>query len=140
MPADVPALVALGIEALNEDPYTELIIDPEKVRKVAVECVSAATNFAWVAERDGEVAGAVCAIVVPMMFYERSQASVVMYYCRRAPGEGIALLREFLRWARARPVIKLIEFTLERHADPRIGKLLTRLGLRQVLPIYIQLR
>ena len=138
-PGDIPAIVELGIEALRQDAYDELLIAPDKVRRMAVECVSSANNFAWVCESDGRVQGAVVALVHELMFYERKQASCVMFYCK-VPGEGVKLMREFLRWARNRPAIKLIVFTLERRADPRIGKLLTKLGLKTGLPVFIEAR
>ena len=139
IPADISAIVELGLEALKIDPYPNLVISEIKIFSLATECVSAATNFAWVAEKDGKVVGAVCAIVHPLMFYERSQASVVQIYCQY-PGDGLKLLREFLRWARSRPVIKMICVTLEAKADPRIGKLLNRLGLQKELPVYLEIK
>jgi len=138
-PSDIPAITSLGLEALMNDPYPNLVISPEKVEKMAIECVSAATNFCWVAEEDGEVVAAVSALVHDMMFYERKQATVVQFYTRKS-GAGIKLIREFLGWARGRRVIKMICFTLECNADPRIGKLLRRLGLSEALPVYMELR
>lgn len=138
-PGDIDAIVRLGIEALNNDPYEELVISESGVREAATLCVSSSQCFAWVAEEDGEVKGAVVALVQDMLFYERKQASVLMFWCH-IPGDGIKLIRQFLRWARSRPIIKMIEFTLERNADPRIGKMLSRLGLKTALPIYIQVK
>jgi hypothetical protein len=137
-PDDIDSIVALGFEALQSDPYDGLTISRVKVYNVATECVSSSNNFAWVAEKDGEVVGAVCAIVHPIMFYEKRQASVVQYYCTD-PGQGIKLLREFMRWAEGRPVIKMICFTLEINSDPRIGDLLAKLGLAGELPVYLKL-
>lgn len=136
MPADIPAITAIGLEALRAQAYPGLVISPEKVEHVARECVTSASNFAWVAERDGVVGGAVCALVHDQMWYARKQASVVQF-ASNIPGDGAKLLREFMRWARGRPAIKLISFSLECDADPRIGKLLERLGLRTALPNYI---
>ena len=121
------------------DPYPNLVIDKEKVRAVALECVSSASNFAWVTEVDGKVVAAVSAFVTDMLFYERKQANVVQFYTT-CPNAGLPLIREFLRWARSRRVIKMICFTLEIQADPRIGKLLSRLGLKSELPIFMELR
>jgi hypothetical protein len=138
-PADIKSIFNLGIEALENDAYDKLVIDREKTFIMARECVSSANNFAWVAENDGVIGGAVLALVHPNMFYERSCATVVMFYCK-LPGEGVRLIREFLQWSRKRPIIKLIQFTLERNADPRIGVLLKRLGLNTALPVYFEVR
>ena len=136
-PADIDGVTALGLEALENDPYEGLLIDPARVRAVAMEGITAPSNFCWVCEEDGEIVGAVTAIVTDMLFYERKQANVVQFYCK-APGEGAKLLRELMSWARGRPVIKAVLFTLEHRADPRIGKLLTRLGLEVELPVYME--
>jgi hypothetical protein len=103
-PNDLEGLIALGIEALESDPYPNLVISRDKVREMAVECMSGAQNFCWVCDVDGEVRGAVSAIVHDMMFYERRQATVIQFYCKE-PGQGVQLLREFLKWARSRRVI-----------------------------------
>jgi hypothetical protein len=139
VPNDIDSIVCLGIEALNKYSYPNLLIDKDKIYQIARECVSAPCNFSWVSVTDNKVTGAVCALVHPLMFYERSQASVVQFYCK-TPGEGIKLLREFLGWARSRPVIKLICFTLEGRMDPRVGKMLNRLGLKQELPVYLEVK
>ena len=138
-PSDVPAVVKLGIEALNMDPYDNLRIDEDKATAIATECISAPCNFCWVAENDGEVLGAVTALVHPMAFYERSQATVIQFYCKD-PGQGIKLIRELLNWVATRPAIKMVCFTLECRADPRIGKLLKRLGLQDELPVYMRVK
>lgn len=137
-PDDIDAVVALGLEALQNEPYPGLTISRVKVYTVATECISSSNNFAWVAEKDGKIVGAVGAIVHPIMFYEKRQASVVQYYCTE-PGEGIKLLREFMKWVKNRPVIKMVCFTLEINTDPRIGDLLSKLGLTGDLPVYLKL-
>ena len=133
-------IVELGLEALNDNSYETMRVDPAKVRKIAIECVSGASNFCWVAEQKGVIVAAVTALVHDLLFYERKQASVVQFYSRGHSGEGTQLIREFLKWARGRRAIKLITFTLEPGADPRIGKLLTRLGLTNHLPMYTEVR
>lgn len=131
--SDVDGIAALGLEALgNPD---GLRVSREKVYEAARECISSRTNYAGVVVQDGEVVGALCAFVHELMFFERKQASVIQFYCK-APGEGIKLIRDFLAWARSRPMIKMIAFTLECDADPRIGKLLQRLGFDEEMPVW----
>lgn len=138
-PQDIDGIVALGIEALKNDPYEGLVISEERVREAARECISGANHFCWIAEDDGTVVAAVSAFALPMMFYERFQLTVVQFYSKAA-GQGVKLLREMLRWADGRPAIKSIVFTLEHKADPRIGKLLRRLGFTAELPVYMKIR
>lgn len=138
-PDDIQAITDLGLEALEKDAYENLVIDPDKVRAMALECISSASNFAWVNEIGGEIVAAVSAFVSEMMFYERMQATVVQFYTR-VPNAGLPLIRKFLEWARGRPIIKLICFTLECNSDPRIGMMFERLGLSLSLPVYAELR
>lgn len=137
-PDDIDSVFKLGCEALNLDPYPGLEVSRVKVFSAATECISSASHFSWVAEKDGIIVGAVSALVHPIMFYEKSQASVVQFYCTE-PGGGIKLLRELMKWVERRPVIKMVCFTLEVRADPRIGKLLNRLGLTGELPVYLKI-
>lgn len=139
VPNDIHAIVDFGIEVLNINPYENLSISRVKVYSMATECVSSSNNFAWIAEKNDKIVGVVGALVHPMMFYEGSQASVVQFFCK-SPGNGIKLLRKLMDWIEGRHVIKMTCFSLEVRADPRIGKLLNRLGLDKELPIYIKIR
>lgn len=134
---DVSGIVALGLEALMINGYPGLIPCRSKMREAAIECISSASNYAWVVEKEGKVVGAVLALVHSMAFYKKNQATVIQFYCTEA-GEGVKILREFMAWVKSRPVIKLVCFTLEARADPRIGKLLNRLGLQEEHPIYLK--
>ena len=138
-PSDLKSVVRLGIQGLESTGYKHMIIDRDKVEKVAIECISSPTNFCWVAEHDGEVVAAVSALVFDLMFYQRKQCNVVQFWSNY-PGAGIKLIREFLKWARGRRAIKMIIFTLEANVDPRIGKLLKREGLVSEMPIYLEVR
>ena len=137
IPADLnrEESIPLVIEALRTERYPTLVISLERIRATALECITSAQNFAWVCEKDGKIVGAVGATTNPGFWFERSEVNVVMFYCK-APGEGIALLRELVRWFRSRPILKRLNFVCEYDADPRLGKLLERLGLNKAFPTY----
>lgn len=124
-PSDLEAIVKLGIEALEIDAYEELLISPDKVRAVTKECISAAPHFVWVSEIAGEVVGVLGALVTPLMLHERSQATIVMWYCK-AGGEGMKLLKEFMEWSKGRPMIKQVQYTGERRGNPKILQFMQR--------------
>ena len=138
-PADLDAITELGVEALNIDPFEDMVIDPGRCRRMAQMCVNDAGSFAWVSEIDRVVVAAVLASVHDCMCYERKQASVVQFYTR-VPGEGIKLIRHFFRWVEPRRAIKMVAFTLETKVDPRIGKMLSRMGLNLEMPVYLMTR
>ena len=135
-PADIPKAIEIALEALAIDPYPELVVSQERVRAAVTECISSAAHFAWVSEIEGEVVGGIGALVTPMIFHERSQASILLWYCR-TPGDGAALMHQFVSWCKSRPMIKQIQYTGERGADPRVGALAKRCGLRETLPLYL---
>src|SRR3990172_4175226 len=118
--SDIEKLIPLAIEALRIERYPSLVVSKDRIRSMIIEAVSSAQNFARVCERNGELMGAVGAITVPGFWFERYEASVVMFYCK-SPGEGMAMLRELLQWFRSRQALKRLTFTCEIDADPRIG-------------------
>lgn len=126
---DVPAITRLAIEAVSRQPLDGLRISSERIGAAAKSVITRPDCFCWVAvDAAGEVQGCVAAECMPGFWFERQQCSVLMFYCR-LPGEGIRLLREFARWVKSRPAIKLAVFSVEPDENAeRIGKLLTRLG------------
>ena len=91
------------------------------------ECIAGNSHFIWVSEIDGVVVAAVAAMSERSFWFERQQCSVLLYYTR-IPGEGLKLLREFGRWVKSRPVIKVAVMELEPTTDPRLIKFLKRIG------------
>lgn len=139
-PGDIEQLLALGREAMERGADPRLRISPAKMRAMAVYCLSGAGNFALVCEDEaGKIHGAVVAFVDEMLFYERRQANVVQFYCT-APGWGVKMLRELIRWAWSRPIIRAVVFTLEVDVDPRVAKLLERLGIERSHPVYMGIK
>lgn len=136
--ADIPAIVDLAVESVSRDPLP-VKIDRAAMAETAAELIKGNQHFSWVAEQDGAIVAAVGAQVAPGFWFQRNQCSVLMFYSRRA-GPGIALLREFARWVKSRPTIKLALFSLEPGMDRRIGLLLRRLGFSMETPQYVYVR
>lgn len=138
-PADIERLVELGVEALTVDAYDELVPSPDRILELSRECISSPAHFAWVSDVDGDVRGALVAYNSPMELYERNSANVLMWYC--ANGDGMKLMAEFIRWFRARPIIKQVQYTGERHGDPRILAILKkRYGFSSDVPFLYLMR
>ena len=136
--SDIPAIIDLAVESVTRSPLPVVIDRPEMVATAEV-CIPGNAHFVWVAEEDGVVVGCVAAQVSKGFWFQRLQASVLLFYTRK-PGGGIALLREFSRWVKSRPAIKMAVFSLEHDADPRIGTLLKRLGFGLQNPQYTYVR
>lgn len=137
-PKDRARVVELATRAVSVDPLP-LRVDKERMGASFDEVVAGNQHFMWVAEHEGVVVAGLAAHVSDGFWFQRSQASVLMFYTEQ-PGAGIALIREFARWVKSRPVIKMAVFSLERNADPRIVKLLSRLGFNLMFPQCVYVR
>lgn len=129
-PSDIPAIVSIATESVSRDALP-VRIDPDAMSETAAEAISSARHFMWVSEVNGEVVAAVCCWADPSFWYERQQASVLLYYTR-VPGEGVKLLRKMMEWVKSRPTIKVCVMELEPNADDRLIKLMKRFGMKRV--------
>lgn len=134
--SDVPAIVELAVESVSINPLP-VRLDRQAMGDTARALIIGNQHFSWVSTQDGRVVGAVGACVQPGFWFQRSQASVLMFF---AHAGGIQLLRELARWVRARPTIKVAVFSLEPGMDPRIGHLLSRLGFGRQSIAYTYVR
>ncbi len=134
--SDVPAIVELAVESVSINPLP-VRLDRQAMGDTARALIIGNQHFSWVSTQDGRVVGAVGACVQPGFWFQRSQASVLMFF---AHAGGIELLRELARWVRARPTIKVAVFSLEPGMDPRIGHLLSRLGFGRQSIAYTYVR
>lgn len=122
---DIEAIVDLSVESVSNDPLP-VRISRDAMRDTA-RTLLAPAHFLWVTEIEGRVVAAVGACAQPSFWYERLQCSVLLYWSRVA-GAGIGLLREFARWVKGRPAIKVAIIELEPGVDPRLVSLFKRLG------------
>ena len=136
---DVPALVSLGHKALNRDLPNEVQIDNKALYRLANCCLASSSNYLYVYEFDCKVVASVAAFVSDSPLYVGRQAEVVQFFTSK-PGAGIALLRHFRDWIKTSDDIVMTMFSLESYADPRIGKLLMRLGFQESRPSFIMWR
>lgn len=123
---DIDAVVDLAVESVSNNPLP-VRVDKGAMRDTAKEAASSRAHFLWVAEVDGEIVGAFGAMSHPSFWHERQVCSVMLYYTR-VPGEGLSLIREFARWVKGRPAIKVAVMELEPEGDPRLIKFLERVG------------
>ncbi len=137
--ADIPALVDLCIEALNVDPYPQLVIDRSRVYEGVKECVGSARHFSWVSEVDGVIHGALGALVLPFLMYERNLCQIVIWYCRN-PGDGMHLMYKLFEWIKGKPMIKQVLYEMNPKSDVRILKVFKRAGFTEVLPTLTMTR
>lgn len=123
--SDISAIVDLAVESVSINPIP-VVIDREAMRAQAIECM-APQNYLRVVERDGEVVGAWAAVTHPSFWHERRVCSVLLHYARM-PGAWVQMARDFHRWVESRPVIRVAVMELEPESDPRMVRLLKRIG------------
>ena len=123
--SDVPSIVDIAVESVSHDPLP-VRIDREAMADMARECMGPA-HFMWVTEHEGKVVAAMAGYVQKGFWFERLQCSVLLYWSR-VPGAGLPLIREFARWVKGRPAIKLAIVELEPGVDPRLVKFFKRVG------------
>lgn len=128
--ADIPAIVDIAVESVNQNPLPVRVCR-DSMAETTREAVSSNQHFVWVSEIDGKIVAAVGAMSERSFWYERQQCSVMLYYTRVA-GEGVKLLREFARWIKSRPAIKIAVLELEPQADARLIRFLGKLGFSRL--------
>jgi hypothetical protein len=122
---DIPSIVDIAVESVSIDPLP-VKIDREAMAETVRTCLNPA-HFVWVAEQDGKVVASVVACVQQGFWFHKLQCSVLLYYTRVA-GAGLPLLREFAKWVKSRPAIKLAVIELEPGVDPRLVQFFKRVG------------
>lgn len=132
--ADVDAVAAFVIEGMRPELYP-LHLDRAKVRAVVEAFIEPSRDQFQLAAFDGDrMVGGIAAVVMPMLFFERHEAHVVL--CRATtPGAGRRLLRELRGWADADMRIRRVVWPMEFHADPRIQLLAARVGFKNTLTV-----
>jgi N-acetylglutamate synthase-like GNAT family acetyltransferase len=123
--SDIAAIVSIAVESVSKDPLP-VKIDHEAMAETARSCLSPA-HFMWVAESDGKVVAAFAACAQQSFWFTKLQCSVLLYYTR-VPGAGLPLIREFAKWVKSRPAIKVAVVELEPGVDPRLVKFFKRVG------------
>lgn len=122
---DISSIVDIAVESVSKDPLP-VKIDREAMAETARTCLNPA-HFMWVAEQDGKVVAAFAACVQPSFWFSKLQCSVLLYYTRVA-GASLPLIREFAKWVKSRPAIKVAVVELEPGVDPRLVRFFKRVG------------
>lgn len=124
-PKDLDRIVELAVESVSTNPLP-VRIDRDAMREQARICM-APQNYLSVVEDGGEVIAAWAAETHSSFWHERKTSSVLLHYSRR-PGAWVALARDFYRWLESRPVVRVAVLELEPESDPRMVRLLKRIG------------
>jgi hypothetical protein len=129
-PDEYQQVADFAIEGMRCDLYPGLRLQRAKVDHVVQHFGASQSDFHQIAVDGGRVVAALAAAVSDMLFFERSEAHVVM--CRSVmPGVGRKLIAALRAWADADMRIRRVQFPQEFHADPRARRMLARYGFTQ---------
>ena len=132
---DIPEIVELAVESLNQYPWPL-----QKNRRAIREIIelSIGQECAWVSDQ-GKILGAVFGVVHPGVWFSENQVSLVMFYCPTG-GEGYKLLRKFADFVKSRQDIGMAAVSLEEFHDDRYVRMFKRLGFTKPAPTFIYVR
>jgi hypothetical protein len=117
--------------------YEDLRMDESKIRKGIVQSISSANHFAWVAQNNGKVDGAIIGLTSENLWAQRKNCIVALWKAT-VPGDGAALLREFKDWVQSRRAIRVAGLVPDSdHLDARAYMLAGRIGFKSSGGIHL---
>lgn len=129
--ADIRAMVALGREVHAQSRFAAHPYSESDASLTALEMIRASHGCALVADHGGSIEGFLLGGVMPCFFGPTRVASDLVTYARR-PGDGVRLVREFIRWAKARGCEE-IEMGISGGINPeRTSQLYEKLGMPKI--------
>lgn len=131
---DVAAIADFAIAGMRAELYPGMRVSRAKVEGVIRHFAGTPAAFQLAAFEGGQVVGAVAAIEAPMLWFERSEAHVVL--CRATqPAVIRTLLRELRRWADGQFLVRRVVWPMEFHHDERMPRLAARFGFDNQLQL-----
>lgn len=132
---DCEPVAAFAIEGMPS--HDGLLLSPQKVRAVVWHFWKSATDFHLVAWEGRKVVGVLAAVVGELLFFERSEAVVVVCQARGVPGVGRELIRRFMAWARESFMVRRVQFPMDLGSRPGYQRLLRRAGFNQTQTVCV---
>lgn len=132
--ADIDALAAFAIDGLRPERQPMLMSYPKI--EATIRHFIGPNDFSLMAEEGGKILGAVALMVVEMLWFERSEAHVVMCRATR-PGVGRELLKRAMDWCRDDTRIQRVVWSLEDDAPRATARLARMLGFNVTQTICV---
>lgn len=119
---DADQVAEFAIEGLRAELYP-MHVDRHKVRAVVETfCQPSPDRFQLAAFDGGRMVAGIAAAVIPMLFFERCEAQIVMFRSVK-PGAGVMLLRALRRWVAKDMRVRRVVWPMEFHTDERTLRL-----------------
>lgn len=105
---DLPGFIELVHRFRAElSTYPGCPVDRKSLVHVFGRCCNSAQALALVAEHDGEITGALLAILQPLWWSEAKEATDAMIYAEH-PGDGYRMAKRYVRWAWRQPKVQIV--------------------------------
>jgi len=135
---DIPAILDIGQWYLDHI-HPGTTIDREAGPKDLRYLISSATGWVGVAEKGGEIVGALAGQVVRQSFVKQRYATDVGFVVLPGhPIQAVGLARHFIHWSRQQKGVRDVTLQISSglaNVD-RVGKLYEKLGLRHMGGCY----
>lgn len=125
--ADQARILDLAME--QTELYPRLRPDPDKIRALIVDSISAPRHYAIVVQQR-KVDGVLLAFTSNNAWAQR-QNCAVMLWVSKIPGAGAMMLRDFRDWMQGRRAIRVAGFAPDVELDPRVWILAERIGFER---------
>lgn len=129
---DIEGMLALGKRAVSTMPEgTYPPIDDLSCKRAAAMMVQSKQYIALVDDHDGLIRGMMVGTTDRLLYSLQRYATDVVFISGR-PGAGIAMLRQFVAWAKAQKVYEITCAVSSGEDDPRMANLYRRLGFTKI--------
>ena len=136
---DAPAIWRLAQEVHSTAYYSSIPLSEQKCKRLISMMIGSPTQFAWLAERGGEIQGVLLGGVDEILWSTKKEASDILFYVRNtAKGDGVRLARQFIGWARNIPSVYLVGLSVSTGNPDEAERLYEGLGLRRLGGIYVE--
>lgn len=132
---DIAPMVDFAITGLRAHLYP-MWPSQEKVLHVVRHFINTKRDFQFAAFLDGRIVGALGAVVTEMLFFERCEATVLIFRAT-VPGVGAELIRRMQEWCASEMRIRRVQFPCEFDAPRSMARYLRMQGFnrQQVLAV-----
>ncbi|MBF0138500.1 MAG: GNAT family N-acetyltransferase [Magnetococcales bacterium] len=138
--ADLIGLSHLVEKAHQESRYRDLPLDPGAFKRDYMVAMRSPRQQVWVAEREGELVGALVAITDKVYGWSTARVAtdIFFYVSEVGIGSGAGLLRRFMQWAAAFPdvVMVVLQTGSGIREDSRVERLYEAFGMEITGQIY----
>jgi GNAT superfamily N-acetyltransferase len=132
---DIPEIIRLSETMHQESRYRDLPYSGQKFSALLRRLIDSPSGMVAVAEKDGQIVGAVAAVITEHYFADANISYELGLYVEKAHRgtlAGYRLAKEYITWARSKGVDQIDMGITTGIDEDRTGRMYERLGLKHV--------